>query len=101
LFLLAQRETERELQLPPPDTRRWTIRLKAAMLEALRSGALSLEKASERYALPFEELRTWERDFERYGVHGLRATRLQIYRATSGSLSPKMGRARRPKGVSV
>jgi hypothetical protein len=39
--------------------------------------------------LPFDDalvvsapaLRAWERDFERYGVHGLRATRLQIYRA--------------------
>src|SRR5947207_1015672 len=74
------RETERELQLPPPETRRCTIRIKAAVLDAHRNGAVSLEKASERYALSFEDLRTWERDFERYGVYGLRATRLQIYR---------------------
>ena len=75
------RETEHELQLLSPNIRRWTIRRKAAVLEALRNGELTLEEASRRYALSVEELRAWERDFERYGVHGLRATRLQVYRA--------------------
>jgi len=82
-------ETEHELQLPAPSTPRWTVRHKAALLEALRRGALTLEEASHRYALSLEELRTWERDFERFGVHGLRATRLQIYRAVKGSPSLK------------
>lgn len=95
------RDADRKLQLPPITSQRWTIRRKAALLEALQRGALSLERASERYALSLEELRTWERDFERYGVHGLRATRVQIYRATSGSSNPNKGRARRPKAVSV
>ena len=80
LFFCAMRETEHELQLSP-NIRRWTMRRKAAVLEALRTGELTLEEASRRYALSVEELRAWERDFERYGVHGLRATRLQIYRA--------------------
>ena len=79
------RETHRELQLPPTTIRRWTIRRKAGVLEALRRGALTLEEASQRYALSLEELRAWERDLERYGLHGLRATRLQIYRATRSS----------------
>jgi hypothetical protein len=79
------RETNRELQLPPTTIRRWTIRRKAALLEALRSGALTLERASQRYALSLEELRAWERDLERYGLYGLRATRLQIYRAVRSS----------------
>jgi len=83
------RETDREPQLPPTTIRRWTIRRKAALLEALRSGALTVEGASQRYALSLEELRTWERDFDRYGVYGLRATRLQIYRAVGSSPSPK------------
>ena len=76
-----RKEKEHETELPPPNTRRWTIRRKAAVLEALRSGALSIAGASEHYALSVEELRAWERDFEWYGVHGLRATRVQIYRA--------------------
>jgi hypothetical protein len=79
------RETDRELQLPPSTSRRWTVRRKAGVLEALRRGALTLEEASQRYALSLEELRAWERDLERYGLHGLRATRLQIYRATRSS----------------
>ena len=65
--------------------RRWTIRRKAALLEALQKGAVSVEKASERYELSVEELRTWERDFERYGVYGLRTTRVQIYRGVRSS----------------
>jgi len=77
------REIEGKLQRS--SIRRWTIRRKAALLEALRRGAVTLEKASERYALSVEELRTWERDFEQYGVYGLRATRLQIYRSVSNS----------------
>ena len=79
------RETDHELRLPPMTSRRWTIRRKAGVLEALRRGALTLEEASQRYALSLEELRAWERDLERYGLHGLRATRLQIYRTTRSS----------------
>ena len=79
------RETEGELQLPAPNTRRWTIRRKAALLRALVSGALTIEDASRRYALSLEELRAWERDFERYGLHGLRATRVRIYRESRSS----------------
>ena len=69
-----------ETELPALNTRRWTIRRKAALLEALHSGALTLDQALERYALSVEEIRAWERDFERHGLYGLRATRVQIYR---------------------
>ena len=74
-----------ETELPLPNTGRWTIRRKAALLEALRSGALTVEGASQRYALSLEELRAWERDLDRYGLYGLRATRLQIYRTSRSS----------------
>ena len=69
-----------ETELPALNTRRWTIRWKAAVLQALRSGALTLEQARERYALSVEEIRAWERDLEQHGLYGLRATRVQIYR---------------------
>jgi Protein of unknown function (DUF1153) len=59
--------------------RHWTVRRKAALLEALRDGELTIEQARERYALFVEEIRSWERELERHGLHGLRATRLQIY----------------------
>jgi uncharacterized protein DUF1153 len=69
-----------ETELPGLNTRRWTIRRKAAVLQALHSGALTLEQALERYALSAEEISAWERDLERHGLYGLRATRVQIYR---------------------
>lgn len=70
-------------ELPAVNTQRWTIRRKAALLEALRSGALTLEQARDRYALSAEEIGTWERQFERHGLYGLRATCVQIYRKDS------------------
>jgi transposase len=69
-----------ETELPPPNTRRWTIRRKAAVLTAIRSGGLTIEQARDRYALSVEEIRAWERQFERHGLYGLRATRVQAYR---------------------
>ena len=69
-----------ETELPALNTQRWTTRRKAALLEALHSGALTLDQALERYALSVEEIRAWERDLERHGLYGLRATRVQIYR---------------------
>jgi hypothetical protein len=67
-----------ETELPVRNTRRWTIRRKAAVLEALGRGTLTLEQAGKRYALSVEELRAWERDFNRHGLYGLRA--LRVYR---------------------
>jgi Protein of unknown function (DUF1153) len=70
-----------ETEPPVRTIRRWTIRRKAAVIEQLRSGTLTLEQARERYALSVEEIRSWERQLERHGVYGLRATRVQIYRS--------------------
>jgi len=69
-----------ETELPALNTRRWTIRRKVAVLRALRSGALTLEQARERSALSVEEIGAWERDLERHGRSGLRATLVQVHR---------------------
>ena len=66
--------------LPPSDTKRWVARRKAAVVTAVRSGAISIEEACRRYHLSEEELLAWERTIEADGVPGLRITRLQIYR---------------------
>jgi hypothetical protein len=68
-----------ERTLPALYSKRWTIRRKAALLGAIRSGGITLEQARRLYALSVEEIRSWERQLERHGVHGLRATRVQIY----------------------
>lgn len=67
--------------LPPTSTKRWVIRRKAAVVAAVRSGLLTLEDACQRYTLSVEEFLSWQRLIERHGVRGLRATRLQDYRA--------------------
>ncbi len=42
-----------------------------------------MQEACDRYNISAEELAQWERDLDRYGVPGLRITRVQIYRETS------------------
>jgi hypothetical protein len=70
------------VELSPPDTKRWTVRRKAAVVQAVRIGMISLQGACLRYALSVEEFLAWQRAVERHGIHGLRVTRLQIYRDT-------------------
>jgi transposase-like protein len=69
--------------LPPPDTRRWVVRRKAAVVAAVQSGKITIEEACRRYNLSEEEFRAWQRAFEAHGLPGLRATRLQQYRTPS------------------
>jgi hypothetical protein len=68
-------------ELPLP-TQRWTGRRKAAVVEAVRGGSIPIEEACQLYHISVEEFLTWERDFDRHGVPGLRTTRIQIYRLT-------------------
>ena len=65
-------------KLPKP-TQRWTVRRKAAVVEAVRGGWMPIEEACELYSISVDEFLAWERDIDRYGVHGLRTTRYQIY----------------------
>ena len=68
------------VDLPPPDTKRWVPRRKATIVNAVASGAISLEDVCRCYELSGEEFVTWERAIETHGVAGLRVTRTQIYR---------------------
>jgi Protein of unknown function (DUF1153) len=74
---------------PPPDTKRWTPRQKAAVVQAVRLGLMTLEEARLRYDLSVEELFGWERGLDQHGHPGLRATRVQIYRNKKGRVRPK------------
>lgn len=65
------------IDLPPPDTKRWTARRKAAVVQSVRLGLVSLEEACLRYDLTVEELFGWQRTLDRHGVTGLRATFLK------------------------
>ena len=68
------------VNLPPPDTKRWVARRKAMIVNAVHSGAMSLQEVCRYYALSVEEFVTWQRAIETHGIPGLRVTRLQIYR---------------------
>jgi hypothetical protein len=66
--------------LPSPETKRWVIRRKAAVVIAVKRGHLSLDEACVRYRLSLEEFASWQRLIDRHGLAGLRTTRLQDYR---------------------
>jgi hypothetical protein len=72
------------LQVPelPRAGQRWTVRRKAAVVEAVRRGSMPIDEACALYNISIDEFVAWERDLDRYGVHGLRTTRYQIYRST-------------------
>jgi hypothetical protein len=77
------------IELPPPDTKYWTVRRKAAVVEAVRTGMISVQEACLRYNLSIEEYLSWLRAIEQHGVYGLRATRVQIYRGIKKQPSAK------------
>lgn len=66
--------------LPPPNTKRWVVRRKAAVVAAVASGAITVQEALRRYQLTEEEFLSWQLAFESHGLPGLRATRVQQYR---------------------
>ena len=66
--------------LPPPETERWVIRRKAEVVSAVRGGLLTLEEACARYRLTTEEFLGWQHSIDRWGMQGLRTTRIQQYR---------------------
>ena len=80
---------------PMPDLskphQRWTVRRKAAVIEAVRGGWMAIEDACELYTISVDEFLAWERDLDRYGLHGLRTTRYQIYRDTDNRAPAKSG----------
>lgn len=75
--------------LPPPNTKRWVVRRKAAVVAGVRNGVLSLKEACERYNLSVEEFLSWEKLIERHGIGALRTTRLQRYRHAESGVPAK------------
>ena len=69
--------------LPPSNTKRWCTSRKALIVTGVRAGLITIEEACERYNLSIEEFLTWQELIDRYGVRGLRVTKIQEYRATS------------------
>ena len=68
------------IALPPPGTKRWTGRRKAAVVEAVHSSRITIEEVCSRYALSVEEFLSWHNQFQRHGVEGLQISNFQNYR---------------------
>jgi hypothetical protein len=83
------------LSLPPLPVLRWTAARKAAVLLALTARVITTAEACRRYGLSEEELAQWFAVFKRYGLPGLRTTRLQ--RLRSGFALPRQQRRGRPR----
>jgi hypothetical protein len=77
---IAPKQRETNLELPPPDAKRWSSRRKAAVVVATRTGVISRMEACHRYMLSAEELADWEAAFDRRGIPGLRSASLNLYR---------------------
>ncbi len=84
--------------LPQETERRWTVRRKAAVIEAVRGGWIPIEEACRLYMISVDEFIAWERDIDRFGLHGLRTTRYQIYRDTAGHARRKSREGVAPRG---
>ena len=67
--------------LPPEGTQRWVIRRKAEVVAAVRGGLLSLDDALAKYRLTAEEFLAWQKAIDKWGMQGLRTTRIQNYRS--------------------
>ncbi len=76
-------------ELPPPDTKRWVARRKAAVLAAINAGVLTRADACARYGISELELQLWERAVRCAGIPGLRVTRVQIYRPVFEAEMPR------------
>jgi hypothetical protein len=66
--------------LPATDTRRWTMRRKAEIVEAVRGGLITVEEARARYTLTAAEFLSWQSAIQRSGTPGLNAKRGQADR---------------------
>lgn len=76
----AQEHSQSLEDLPSPHTRRWDTKRKAQVVEAVRSGRITLDQACEIYAMSVDEFLAWQSLFDRYGAKGLMATRVKEFR---------------------
>jgi Protein of unknown function (DUF1153) len=71
--------------LPCPDTLHWVASRKAELVAAVRGGLLTLDEACKRYGITPEEFLNWRDSMARFGMVGLHATNVQMYRSKAQS----------------
>ena len=68
-------------QLPSPG-QRWTARLKAAVIKAVRAGWVTIEEVCRLYNISVDEFLAWERDIDRNWVADHSLSNLSRHRHT-------------------
>lgn len=63
---------------------RYTAKIKAEIVLAVRNGDLTEKEACEEHNISPAEFAGWARALDRAGTQGLRVTRTQTYRAAFG-----------------
>jgi len=67
-------------ELPKSYSTRWSAARKAAVVNAVQHGVISLGKAMERYRLSLSEFKSWEKKFAADGIQGLKVKQLAAQR---------------------
>jgi hypothetical protein len=60
-----------QIELPPPGTKTWGSRTKAAVVLGIRQGLITRDEAYTMYMLSPEELASWEAAFDQGGHQSL------------------------------
>jgi hypothetical protein len=58
-------------KLPPRSARLWSIRSKAAVIEAVQGGWVPIEEVCRSYMISVDQFLAWERDVQQLGVRRL------------------------------
>ncbi len=85
--------------LPPADTERWVVSRKMAVVAGVRAGLITLDEAYRRYRLSADEFASWQRLLDAHGLKGLRATRIQNYRAPWDRNAHKVAHGQGPEAI--
>ena len=67
--------------LPSPETRRWVPRRKARVVAAVEGGLITAEDAFAKYDITEEEYDCWKAAMSKFGMRGLRVTKLNQVRS--------------------
>ncbi len=67
-------------ELPKSYATRWSASRKAAVVNAVELGVISLGKAMQKYRLSLSEFESWQESFASKGVQGLKVSKLVAQR---------------------
>jgi len=66
--------------LPPANTSRWTARRKAEVIAAIHGKLITREWALKTYRWTEAELKYWEMSLAKFGLDGLKVTKVHEHR---------------------